>query len=138
MDVFVSYSLAIGFCILDRDDTGSAAGIVGISISTIGTVAITIFSNVTNNKYAGSVSPAVVCNIDRLRFNTANLTKLVVAVVLAQGSLSQGAHLSYRVALAFGLCGCIVHPKHRYTNRTVALQEVHNKALEEKKGTGTA
>ena len=49
-----------------------------------------------------------------------------------------GAHLSYEVALAFGLCGCIAAffitsiDGRKYTKRTVALQEADRRALEEK------
>jgi hypothetical protein len=51
-----------------------------------------------------------------------------------------GAHLSYQVALAFGLCGCIAAlfipsiDRRKYTDKTVALQEADRKAIYEKKG----
>jgi hypothetical protein len=49
-----------------------------------------------------------------------------------------GAHLSYQVALAFGLCGCIAAlfipsiDTRKYTKKTVALQEADCNALEAK------
>jgi ABC-type branched-subunit amino acid transport system substrate-binding protein len=50
-----------------------------------------------------------------------------------------GAHLSYQVALAFGLCGVIAAffiptvDNRKYTRKTVAVQQADRKALQEKK-----
>jgi hypothetical protein len=56
-----------------------------------------------------------------------------------QQAYLSGAHLSYQVALAFGLCGCIAAlfipsiDSRKYTKKTVALQEADRKAVEAKK-----
>jgi hypothetical protein len=167
--VILNCLVTIGFGILDQNDIGSAAGIAGTSRLMFGAVAIAIFSNVTNNKYGNSLAPAVVRNIEGLGFNTANLAKLVAAakagtataydavpgltpairaaaVLANKEAYLEGAHLSYQVALAFGLCGCIAAlfipsiDSRKYTKRTVALQEADRKAFEEekKKKTGIA
>lgn len=95
-------------------------------------------------------------------FSTANLPKLIAAAklntaaayntvpgittqVVAAATLGNqeaylsGAHLSYQVALAFGLCGCIAAlfipsiDKRKYTKKTVALQEADRKVLKGQK-----
>lgn len=54
----------------------------------------------------------------------------------------EGAHLSYLVALAFGLLGVVAAffipsvDKRKYTEKTVAIQKSDRKALEEKKLAG--
>jgi hypothetical protein len=160
--VILNCLVMIGFGILDQDDIGSAAGIAGTSRLMAGAVAIAIFGNVTNNRYADSLAPAVIRNIEGLGFNSANLAKLIVAakagtatayaavpgltptiraaaVLANKEAYLEGAHLSYQVALAFGLCGCIAAlfipsiDSRKYTKRTVALQEADRRALEEKK-----
>ena len=56
----------------------------------------------------------------------------------------QGAHLSYQVALAFGLLGVIIAffipsvDKRKYTDKTVAVQQQDRKVLEENKIGATA
>lgn len=120
-----------------------------------------VFSNVTNNKYADELGPAVLRNIEGLGFDTANLGGLVAAarantaaaysavsgltpeiraaaVLANKEAYLEGAHLSYQVALAFGLVGCIAAvfipsiDTRKYTKRTVALQEADRKAWEKK------
>lgn len=61
------------------------------------------------------------------------------AVLANKNAYLSGAHLSYQVALAFGLCGCIAAlfiesiDERKYTKNTVALQEHDRKALDVKK-----
>lgn len=165
--VILNCLVMIGFGILDQDDIGTAAGIAGTSRLMFGAVAIAIFSNVTNNKYVERIAPRVIENIQGLGFNSANLAKLVTAahagtaaaykavpgltpqvqaaaVLANKEAYLDGAHLSYEVALAFGLCGCIAAlfipsiDSRKYTKRTVALQEADRKAIEEKKNAVTA
>jgi hypothetical protein len=51
----------------------------------------------------------------------------------------EGAHLSYLVGLAFGLCGVVATffipavDERKYTEKTVAIQKSDRKALQEKK-----
>lgn len=51
----------------------------------------------------------------------------------------EGAHLSYLVALAFGLCGVVAAffipsvDKRKYTEKTVAVQRDDRRAMEERK-----
>jgi hypothetical protein len=82
------------------------------------------------------------------KLNTAAAYKTVPGItpqVIAAATLGNkeaylsGAHLSYQVALAFGLCGCIAAlfipsiDERKYTKKTVALQEADRKALEDHK-----
>ena len=160
--VILNCLVTIGFGILDQNDIGTAAGIAGTSRLMFGAVAIAIFGNVTNNKYANSLATAVARNIKGLGFDMANLADLVAvasadtptayaavpgltprirtaAVLANKEAYLEGAQLSYEVALAFGLCGCIAAlfipsiDTRKYTKRTVALQEADRKTLEEKK-----
>jgi hypothetical protein len=163
--VILNCLVTIGFGILDQNDIGTAAGIAGTSRLMAGAIAIAIFSNVTNNKYAAALVPAVRRNIEGLGFDAANIARLAVAArantAVAYGAVPgltpivraaavqankeaylEGAHLSYQVALAFGLVGCIAAifipsiDSRKYTKRTVALQESDRKALEEKRRVG--
>lgn len=123
----------------------------------------------TNNKYGATLVTTVSNNVAALNSNfpSTGLAKLIAAANLgtpaayaavpgitpaiqAAAMLGKkqayltGAHLSYQVALAFGLCGCIAAlfipsiDERKYTKNTVALQEADRKALEEKKVHPTA
>jgi hypothetical protein len=122
---------------------------------------------VTNNKY-GTVLPNRIREaVATFDLPTESLTKLLAAARLntaaaynavpgitpairAAATLAnkesylEGAHLSYQVALAFGLCGVIAAffipsvDERKYTKRTVAVQQKDRKALEEKKMAGGA
>lgn len=147
--------------------SGTAAGLAGTSRLLAGAVATAIFSNVTNNKYATSIGSRVRSNVASFNLPSATLTKLITAAkvntaaaykavpeitpaIQAAAALGNkqayldGARLSYRVALAFGLCGVIAAffipsvDKRKYTKRTVAIQQQDRKALEERKMTNTA
>ncbi|KAF1979756.1 MFS general substrate transporter [Bimuria novae-zelandiae CBS 107.79] len=122
--------ILVGFGIVYQEDIGTAAGLAGTSRLLAGAVATAIFSNVTNNKYGSSLSVAVLSNVSRYNLPTDALTKLVAAArantaaayqavpgitpaIRAAATLGnkqaylEGAHLSYQVALAFGLLGVI-------------------------------
>jgi hypothetical protein len=157
----------VGFGIVYQEDIGTAAGLAGTSRLLAGAVATAIFSNVTNNKYAATLPDTVRRNLSPFNLNPATVTRLVAAArantaagyaavpgitpaIRAAASLSnkqaylEGAHLSYKVALAFGLCGVVAAffipsvDKRKYTEKTVAVQKHDRKALEEKKMAGTA
>ncbi|KAL5378345.1 hypothetical protein PMIN06_011593 [Paraphaeosphaeria minitans] len=155
----------VGFGIVYQEDIGTAAGLAGTSRLLAGAVATAIFSNFTNNKYATSLPSAVLTNVSSFNLPTVTLSKLIVAAkantaaayqavpgitpaIRAAATLGnkqaylQGAHLSYQVALAFGLLGviCAFIPSidHRkYTDRTVAVQQRDRKELVEKKMAGS-
>ncbi|KAF2703099.1 MFS general substrate transporter [Pleomassaria siparia CBS 279.74] len=157
----------VGFGIVHQEDIGTAAGLAGTSRLLAGAVATAIFGNVTNNKYAETLSEAVRANVAGFNLPTATLTKLIAAAKLntaaaykavpgitpaiqAASKLGNkqaylaGAHLSYQVALAFGLCGVILAffltsvDERKYSKRTVAVQEKDRKALQEKRWQDTA
>lgn len=142
--------------------SGTAAGLAGTARLLFGAIATAIFSNVTNGEYATSLPPSVRIAVTPYSFSAANLPKLIAAAelntadaynavpgitpqVIAAATLGNkkaylsGAHLSYQVALAFGLCGCIAAlfipsiDERKYTKKTVALQEADKKALEGQK-----
>lgn len=165
--VILNCLVIIGFGILNQDDIGTAAGIAGTSRLICGAVAIAIFSNITNNKYAEEIAPTVMRGVQDLGFPTAGLPKLIAAAkagtvdayaevpgitpaIRAAAALANkhayltAAHLSYEVALAFGLLGCIAAlfipsiDDRKYTRKTVALQEEDRRALEEKRATVSA
>lgn len=127
-----------------------------------GAVAVAIFSNVTNNRYASELVGAVRREVEGLGFPSDRLAELAVAAqagtpeaydavdgatdaIRAAATIGNkeayltGARLAYQVALAFGLLGCIAAlfipsiDKRKLNNRTVALQEKDLKHLEEKK-----
>jgi hypothetical protein len=62
------------------------------------------------------------------------------AVLANKNAYLDGAHLSYQVALAFGLVGCVAAlfiptvDKRKYTAKTVALQHQDRLIVDEKKG----
>lgn len=153
----------VGFGIVYQEDIGTAAGLAGTSRLLAGAIATAIFSNVTNNKYNASLSGAVLANVRSFNLPNETLARLVAAAkantaaayqgvpgitpgVRAAATLGnkqaylEGAHLSYRVALAFGLLGVICAffipsiDERKYTGRTVAVQSKDRKALEEKAG----
>lgn len=157
----------VGFGIVYQEDIGTAAGLAGTSRLLAGAVATAIFSNVTNNKYATSLRPNVLANVSKYNLPTATLSKLLVAAkagtaaayqavpgitpaIRAAATLGnkqaylQGAHLSYQVALAFGLLGVICAffiptiDDRKYTNRTVAVQQKDREELVEKETEGGA
>lgn len=145
--------------------SGTAAGLAGTSRLLAGAVATAIFSNVTNNKYAASLPAAVRSNVSGYNLPAATLAKLTAAAKLGTAAAYKavpditpaiqtaavlankqayltGAHLSYQVALAFGLCGVIAAlfipsvDSRKYTKKTVAVQQHDRKVLEEKKMQG--
>ena len=155
----------VGFGIVYQEDIGTAAGLAGTSRLLAGAVATAIFSNVTNNKYNQSLPAAVLANVRSFNLPTEAFTRLVVAAkantaaayqavpgitpaIRAAATLGnkqaylEGAHLSYQVALAFGLLGVICAffipsiDERKYTDRTVAVQSKDRKALEEHKVVG--
>ncbi|KAJ4303552.1 hypothetical protein N0V90_002450 [Kalmusia sp. IMI 367209] len=157
----------VGFGIVYQEDIGTAAGLAGTSRLLAGAVATAIFSNVTNNKYAQTLPATVRANVASFNLPSATLTKLITAAkantaaaykavpgitpaMQAGAALGnkqaylQGAHLSYQVALAFGLLGVITAffipsvDKRKYTDKTVAVQQQDRKVLEEKKIGATA
>ncbi|ORY01051.1 fungal trichothecene efflux pump [Clohesyomyces aquaticus] len=152
----------VGFGIVYQEDIGTAAGLAGTSRLLAGAVATAIFSNVTNNKYTKTLPSSVLSNVSRFNLPATTLTKLIAAARLNTAAAYKavpgitpaiqaaavlgnkeayltGAHLSYQVALAFGLCGVVAAfflssvDERKYTMRTVAVQQADRKALEEKK-----
>jgi hypothetical protein len=152
----------VGFGIVYQEDIGTAAGLAGTSRLLAGAVATAIFGNVTNQKYATTLPAAVRDNVASFNLSTEVLAKLTAAAKLgtaaaykavpgitpaiqAAASLGNkqayltGAHLSYQVALAFGLVGVVAAffiptvDRRKYTKRTVAVQQKDRQALHEKK-----
>jgi hypothetical protein len=157
----------VGFGIVYQEDIGTAAGLAGTSRLLAGAVATAIFSNITTNKYTATLPVAVGRNLAPFNLNSATVFRLVTAARLntaaaynaipgitpairAAASLGnkqaylEGAHLSYLVALAFGLCGVVAAffipsvDKRKYTEKTVAVQKYDREALEKKKAAGEA
>jgi hypothetical protein len=143
-------------------NSGTAAGLAGTARLLFGAVAVAIFSNVTNNKYATSLPAQVTAAVSGLNLPAATLKKLIAATKVGTAAAYkavpgitpqiqaaavlgnkraylQGAHMSYQVALAFGLLGCIAAvfvktiDSRKYTKNTVALQEADRKALQEQR-----
>ncbi|KAH6884170.1 hypothetical protein B0T10DRAFT_531385 [Thelonectria olida] len=135
--VMLNCFVLVGFGIVDQNDIGTAAGLPGT---------------------AHRVSRAV----DGLGFDASNLAALVAAArpgtakactavpginaeiqaAATKGNqlaYLDGARLSYKVAMAFGIVGCIAAfwipsiDRRKYTKKTVALQESDRQNLEEKK-----
>ena len=157
----------VGFGIVYQEDIGTAAGLAGTSRLLAGAVATAIFSNVTNNKYAATLPARVQENLSSFNLDSATLAALTKAARLGTAAAYKavpgitpaiqaasvlankqayltGAHLSYQVALAFGLCGVIAAffipsvDSRKYTRKTVAVQQADRRALEEKKMHGGA
>ncbi|XP_014558594.1 hypothetical protein COCVIDRAFT_94258 [Bipolaris victoriae FI3] len=151
----------VGFGIIYQEDIGTAAGLAGTSRLLAGAVATAIFGNVTNNKYGDLLPECVRSNLAPFDLPPAIVTRLIAAArannaatyaaipgitpdVQAAASLGnkqaylEGAHLSYLVALAFGLLGVIAAffipsvDRRKYTSKTVAVQKSDRKALQEK------
>jgi MFS family permease len=152
----------VGFGIVYQEDIGTAAGLAGTSRLLAGAIATAIFSNVTNNKYAATLSIAVRQNLAPFDLPAGTITRLIAAArantaaayaavpgitpaIRTAASLGnkqaylEGAHMSYLVALAFGLCGVVAAffipsvDKRKYTEKTVAVQKHDRKAMGEKK-----
>ncbi|EUC29242.1 hypothetical protein COCCADRAFT_8533 [Bipolaris zeicola 26-R-13] len=151
----------VGFGIIYQKDIGTAAGLAGTSRLLAGAVATAIFGNVTNNKYGDLLPERVRSNLAPFDLPPAIVTRLIAAArannaatyaaipgitpdVQAAASLGnkqaylEGAHLSYLVALAFGLLGVIAAffipsvDRRKYTSKTIAVQKLDRKALQEK------
>jgi hypothetical protein len=160
--VILNSLVLIGFGILYQDDIGTAAGLAGTARLLFGAAATAIFSNVTSNKYKQVLAGQVRSNVASLKVPSSSMAKLIAAAaantaaayaavpgitpaIEAAAALANkeayltGAHLSYQVALAFGLCGCIAAlfiesiDNRKYTKRTVALQEKDRQGLEMQK-----
>ncbi|OAG13327.1 MFS general substrate transporter [Alternaria alternata] len=151
----------VGFGIVYQEDIGTAAGLAGTSRLLAGAVATAIFGNVTNNKYGDVLPERVRANLAPFNLSADVITRLIVAAkantaagyaaipgitpaIRAAASLGnkqaylEGAHLSYLVALAFGLLGVVAAffipsvDKRKYTNKTVAVQKQDRRVLQEK------
>ncbi|EMD95086.1 hypothetical protein COCC4DRAFT_44722 [Bipolaris maydis ATCC 48331] len=152
----------VGFGIVYQEDIGTAAGLAGTSRLLAGAVATAIFGNVTNNKYGNMLPERVRSNLAPFGLPPAIVTRLIAAAransaatyaaipgitpeIQAAASLGnkqaylEGAHLSYLVALAFGLLGVLAAffipsvDRRKYTSKTVAVQKSDRKALQDKK-----
>jgi Fungal trichothecene efflux pump (TRI12) len=161
--VILNSLVLIGFGIVYQEDIGTAAGLAGTARLLFGAAATAIFSNVTSNKYKQVLPGQVRSAVANLKVPSTSMAKLIAAAgantaaayaavpgitpaIKAAATLANkqayltGAHLSYEVALAFGLCGCIAAlfiesiDTRKYTKKTVALQEKDRQMLEEKKG----
>lgn len=151
----------VGFGIVYQEDIGTAAGLAGTSRLLAGAVATAIFGNVTNNKYGDILPERVRSNLAPFDLPSDIITRLIAAAransaatyaaipgitpdIQAAARLGnkqaylEGAHLSCLVALAFGLLGVIAAffipsvDRRKYTSKTVAVQELDRKALQEK------
>ncbi|KAF7554378.1 hypothetical protein G7Z17_g2973 [Cylindrodendrum hubeiense] len=160
--VMLNCFVLVGFGIVDQNDIGTAAGLAGTARLIAGAIAVAIFGNVTNGRYATALPVRVPEEISGLGFDNENLAALVAAARLntaaayaavpgitseIQAAASRGnqlayldgAHLSYLIAMAFGIVGCIAAfwipsiDRRKYTKKTVALQEQDRKMLQEKK-----
>lgn len=142
--------------------SGTAAGLAGTARLIAGAIAVAIFGNVTNNRYTTALPNRVSDEVAGLGFNSTNLAGLIAAARLNtdaayaavpgitdeiraaatrgnQLAYLDGAHLSYLIAMAFGIVGCVAAfwipsiDRRKYTKKTVALQEQDRKMLQEKK-----
>lgn len=159
--VILNCLVLVGFGIVSQSDIGASTGLAGTSRLLAGSVAIAIFSTTTTNKYRAEL-PGCVARAATASGFSGNVTRLITAAgantaagyaavpginpsVRAAATLAnkeaylEGAHLSYQIALAFGLCGCIaalfiptIDPR-KYTSRTVALQDKDRLEVENKK-----
>jgi hypothetical protein len=157
----------VGFGIVYQEDIGTAAGLAGTSRLLAGAVATAIFGNVTNNKYADLLPERVQSNLVPFDLSSTIITRLIAAArannaatyaaipgitpaIQAAAILGnkqaylEGAHLSYLVALAFGLLGVVAAffipsvDKRKYTNKTVAVQKSDRKVLKDTESAGVA
>jgi hypothetical protein len=159
--VILNSLVLVGFGIVSQNDIGASTGLAGTARLLAGSIAIAIFSSVTTNKYRAELPVKVRSAAASVNFS-GNITRLITAAgantaagyaavpgINAQTKAAttlankqaylEGAHLSYQVALAFGLCGCIaalfipsIDPR-KYTSRTVALQDRDRIAIETQK-----
>lgn len=149
-----------------KPSSGTAAGLAGTARLMCGAVAVAIFSNITNNKYGSELFKTVVRRVENLNFPTEGLADLAAAArlgtpdayaavegataeVIAAAMLAnkeaylEGARMAYRVALAFGILGCICAwfipsiDRRKLNNRTVAVQERDHQQLQEIKLSGS-
>jgi hypothetical protein len=156
----------VGFGIVYQEDIGTAAGLAGTSRLLAGAVATAIFGKVTNNKYGDILPRRVRANIAPFDLSSDGITRLIIAArvntaagyevipgitpaIRAAASLGnkqaylEGAHLSYLVALAFGLLGVVAAffipsvDKRKSTNKTVAVQRRDRRELQENETAGT-
>ncbi|KAF9886271.1 hypothetical protein FE257_011884 [Aspergillus nanangensis] len=159
--IILNGMVLVGFGIVYQEDIGTAAGLAGTSRLLAGAVATAIFSNVTNNKYAEILPKEVTANVSKFNLPTDVVTRLITAAAAGTSAAFEGipgitpdieaaaalgnkisyltgAHLSYQVALAFGLLGCIAAvfvpsvDTRKYTKKTVAPQRADKKALKQK------
>ncbi|KAK7402700.1 hypothetical protein QQX98_011564 [Neonectria punicea] len=160
--VMLNCFVLVGFGIVDQNDIGTAAGIAGTARLIAGAIAVAIFGNVTNNRYTTALPNRVSDEVAGLGFNSTNMVGLIAAARLNtdaayagvpdmtdeiraaatrgnQLAYLDGAHLSYLIAMAFGVVGCVAAfwipsiDRRKYTKKTVALQEQDRKMLQEKK-----
>ncbi|KPM36923.1 hypothetical protein AK830_g9646 [Neonectria ditissima] len=160
--VMLNCFVLVGFGIVDQNDIGTAAGLAGTARLVAGAIAVAIFGNVTNNRYTTALPDRVSKEVVGLGFNRTNLAGLVAAARLNtdaaystvpditdqiraaatrgnQLAYLDGAHLSYLIAMAFGIVGYVAAfwipsiDRRKYTKKTVALQEQDRKILQEKK-----
>ncbi|KAH7126113.1 fungal trichothecene efflux pump [Dactylonectria macrodidyma] len=160
--VMLNCFVLVGFGIVDQNDIGTAAGLAGTARLIAGAIAVAIFGNVTNGRYATALPVRVPEEISGLGFDSENMAALIAAARLNtpaayaavpgitdeiqaaatrgnQLAYLDGAHLSYLIAMAFGIVGCIAAfwipsiDRRKYTKKTVALQEQDRKILQEKK-----
>ncbi|KAL4893648.1 fungal trichothecene efflux pump [Aspergillus ambiguus] len=161
--IILNGMVLVGFGIVYQEDIGTAAGLAGTSRLLAGAVATAIFSNVTNNKYVATLPEQVRASVASFDLPTDVVTRLITAAAAGTStaynsipgitpdieaaatmankvSYLAGAHLSYQVALAFGLFGCIAAlfvptvDTRKYTKRTVAPQQADKKALKQNNG----
>ncbi|KAF9885144.1 hypothetical protein FE257_000670 [Aspergillus nanangensis] len=160
--VILNGMVLVGFGIVYQEDIGTAAGLAGTSRLLAGAVATAIFSNVTNSKYSATLPGRVTESVASFNLPTDIVKRLIIAAAAGTSAAYQsipgitpdieaaatlankesdltGAHLSYQVALPFGLAGCIAAvfipsvDTRKYTKRTVAPQRADKKALKDQK-----
>ncbi|KAF4628660.1 hypothetical protein G7Y89_g9487 [Cudoniella acicularis] len=151
----------IVYGIQDQNDIGVAVGLASTSLIA-GAIATAIFSNIQTNKYTSVLTGAVADAVRDLNFPSANIaafartaklntaaafktvpginpTVQAAAVAANKRAYLQGTRLTFLVAVAFGLVGCICAlflvsvDGNKYTNNTVEVLETEHKLKEEKK-----
>ncbi|USP80017.1 hypothetical protein yc1106_07291 [Curvularia clavata] len=155
----------VGFGIVYQEDIGTAAGLAGTSRLLAGAIATAIFGNVTNNKYREILAERIRSNLAPFDLPSTTILQLISAAransasayaaipnitpaIQAAASLGnkqaylEGAHLSYLVALAFGLLGVVAAffipsvDRRKYTSKTVAVQKSDRRGLQDRKSDG--
>ncbi|KAF2025440.1 hypothetical protein EK21DRAFT_103971 [Setomelanomma holmii] len=134
----------VGFGIVYQEDIGTAAGLAGTSRLLAGAVTTAIFQIATITRLIAAA---------KAKANTAAgyaaIPGITPAIRIAASlgnkqAYLEGAHLSYLVALAFGLCVVVAAffiptvDRRKCTDKTVAIQKHDRKVLEEKKVGGAA